>query len=314
MSSDAITVFFAYSHKDEALRDELAKHLEALKYSGDITSWYDRKILPGDEWEKKIKESLNSAQIILLLISSDFIASRYCRDIEITGAMERHEAGEACVIPVILRDCLWTETPFGKLQALPKDAAPVMDTERWATKDKAFKDIVLGIKKAAGEIRKSLKYHDIAEFDRYKSEDPSASYPHYSIQNSRFTFFLKKTWILQILVIAVWLVASSSLSNINLREFLTILFISGSSAGIISGMIEGVALKILRPASRTEEIYLKYPLIGLCAGVTGWTTIGVVLETKYMNNGNEHWIGLTSGLITVLVSGLGYSRHIKKNH
>lgn len=99
MTGAAVTVFFSYSHKDEALRDELASHLEILKWNDDITEWHDRKILPGDEWDREIKDSLASAQIILLLISADFIASRYCRDIEITRAMERHEAREACVIP-----------------------------------------------------------------------------------------------------------------------------------------------------------------------------------------------------------------------
>ena len=74
MSSDAVTVFFSYSHEDEALRDKLAKHLESLKWSGDISAWYDRQILPGGEWDRDIKDNLNSAQIILLLISSGFMA------------------------------------------------------------------------------------------------------------------------------------------------------------------------------------------------------------------------------------------------
>ncbi|NJN24344.1 MAG: toll/interleukin-1 receptor domain-containing protein, partial [Acaryochloridaceae cyanobacterium RL_2_7] len=132
------TVFFSYSHKDELLRDELANHLESVKYSGDITDWHDRQILPGDEWDREIKDNLNRANIILLLISSDFIASSYCRDIEIERAVTRHEAGDAWVIPIILRHCLWSSMPFGKLQALPKNAAPVTDTQVWGTKDQVL--------------------------------------------------------------------------------------------------------------------------------------------------------------------------------
>ncbi|MEO1396481.1 MAG: GUN4 domain-containing protein [Cyanobacteria bacterium J06634_5] len=149
MTSTAVTVFFSYSHKDEALRNELANHLNGLKLSGVITDWHDRKLLPGDEWDRQIKDNLNSAQIILLLVSSDFIGSRYCGDVEIKRAMERHEAGEARVIPVILRRCLWHRTPFGKLQALPKNGAPVVDVSAWPTQDDAFCDVAEGIYQAA---------------------------------------------------------------------------------------------------------------------------------------------------------------------
>ena len=168
MPSDAVTVFFSYSHKDEALRDELAKHLEILKWSGEISAWHDRQILPGDEWDREIKDNLNSAQIILLLVSSDFIASSYCRDIEIKRVIERHEAEEACVIPVILRRCMWTSAPFGKLQALPKNAAPVADTNIWPTLDDAFTNIAEGIKKAADDIRQKLKVVKQAKLSQYE--------------------------------------------------------------------------------------------------------------------------------------------------
>jgi len=103
MSSQAVTVFFSYSHKDKALRDELAKHLEALKFSGIITDWHDGEILPGDEWDREIQKNLDSAQIILLLVSSDFIGSRYCQEVEIAKAMARHEAGD---VRSLIFECL----------------------------------------------------------------------------------------------------------------------------------------------------------------------------------------------------------------
>ncbi|HIK45482.1 MAG TPA: toll/interleukin-1 receptor domain-containing protein [Leptolyngbyaceae cyanobacterium M65_K2018_010] len=155
MTADAITVFFSYSHKDEALRDELAKHLKILEKQGVIASWHDRRILPGDEWDHEIKDSLKSAHIILLLISSDFIASNYCWDIEITHAMERHKAGEARVIPIILRPCLWQPAPvgtmkLGQLQALPKNATPITE---WPNQDAAYTNVAEELYKTVQEIQ-----------------------------------------------------------------------------------------------------------------------------------------------------------------
>lgn len=156
MSIDAITVFFSYSHKDEELRDELAKQLRTLERNGVISGWHDRKILPGDEWDRQIKDNLNSAQIILLLVSADFIDSDYCHDVEIARAMERHKADEARVIPVILRPCLWNITPLGELQALPKNAAPVTDTRIWPNQDAAFFDIAKGICDAVSSFTQQI--------------------------------------------------------------------------------------------------------------------------------------------------------------
>ena len=99
----ALEVFYSYSHKDEALRDELEKHLALLKRQGLITNWHDRRIGAGDEWRDQIDAHARSAQIILLLISADFLASDYCYDVEMKLALERHAAHEAVVIPIILR-------------------------------------------------------------------------------------------------------------------------------------------------------------------------------------------------------------------
>ncbi|MDF5735144.1 MULTISPECIES: GUN4 domain-containing protein [unclassified Nostoc] len=148
-----LKLFFSYSHKDEALRDELAKHLRTLIREGVISSWHDHKILPGEEWDHQINDNLNTADIILLLVSSDFIDSDYCWDVEVKKAIERHDAGEACVIPVILRSVEWKRTPFAKLQALPKNAEPVV-SRNWHNQDDAFTDIHRGIRKAADNLNK----------------------------------------------------------------------------------------------------------------------------------------------------------------
>lgn len=146
-----IEVFFSYSHKDEGLRDKLVNHLSILKRKNIICDWYDRDITAGTEWEGQIDEHLESSQVILLLISADFLASDYCYDIELKRAMKRHESGEARVIPIILRDVDWKGADFGKLQALPKNAKPVTS---WNNEDEAFTDVAKGIRKAVDELKK----------------------------------------------------------------------------------------------------------------------------------------------------------------
>jgi hypothetical protein len=146
---EALKLFFSYSHTDEALRNELGNHLKILEYQKLISGWHDRKILPGEEWDGQINSNLATADIILLLISADFIASRYCWETEIQQAMQLHEAGQACVIPVILREANWTRAPFGKLQALPKNATAVTSSPN---RDAAFKFVAEEIEKTATAI------------------------------------------------------------------------------------------------------------------------------------------------------------------
>lgn len=142
-------VFFSYSHRDEALRDELEKHLSILQRQGFIEAWHDRRITAGDELSREIDRNLETADVILLLVSADFLASDYCYDIEMKRAMERHEAREARVIPVILRPCDWLDTPFGKLLATPPNGKAVT---RFPTLDDAFVLVVADIKKALRQM------------------------------------------------------------------------------------------------------------------------------------------------------------------
>jgi TIR domain len=143
------SVFFSYNHKDEALRDQLESHLALLKNRGLIDAWYDRRIVAGDEVDGAIFGKLETADIILLLVSSDFISSPYCYSREMMRAMERHEAGEARVIPVILRHCVWHEAPFGKLMAAPRDGKPITS---WPDRDEALADVAKEIAKAVEAI------------------------------------------------------------------------------------------------------------------------------------------------------------------
>ena len=107
------------------------------------------QISGGQEWQGKINEHLNSAPIILLLVSSDFIASDYCYNVEMQRAIERHKTGEARVIPIILRPVSWEKSLFGQLQGFPKNVKPVTT---WENQDEAFKDIVEGINRVVEEL------------------------------------------------------------------------------------------------------------------------------------------------------------------
>jgi tetratricopeptide (TPR) repeat protein len=151
MEDESLQLFFSYSHHDEALREELGKHLSP--FTGDdgiIAGWHDRKLLPGDEWGHQIHDHLETADIILLLISADFVSSRYCKDMEVRTALERHAAGAARVIPILLRAVDWAEAPFSKLQALPKNGKPITS---WADRDEAFVEVAQGIREVAENLR-----------------------------------------------------------------------------------------------------------------------------------------------------------------
>ncbi len=143
-------LFISYSHDDEVLRRELDKHLAMLRREGVIRIWHDREIGAGEEWRGQIDDELETAHLILLLISASFIHSDYCFDIETNRALERHGRGEARVIPVIGRTCDWRTAPFAELQALPTNGKPVT---RWEDRDEAWTEVAKGLRHAIGEIQ-----------------------------------------------------------------------------------------------------------------------------------------------------------------
>ena len=145
-----VRLFYSYAHKDEALRNDLETHLKILERRNLIAPWHDRRIVAGEEWEGEIDANLERADIILLLVSADFIASNYCWNKEFKRALERHEAGEATVVPVIVRDVNWHGGPFAKLQALPKDARAVME---WPSQDAAWRNVSEGIERLLKKVR-----------------------------------------------------------------------------------------------------------------------------------------------------------------
>src|SRR5258708_29265334 len=149
-SSSGINIFYCYADKDEPLRDEFEKHLSSLRRQGYITEWHDRCIVPGTDWTAKIDSRLMRASVILLLVSPDFLASDYVYSVEMKQTLERHKAGKARVIPIILRPVDWSNAPFARLQALPREGKPVT---KWEDKDAAFLEVSKGIRRVIEELR-----------------------------------------------------------------------------------------------------------------------------------------------------------------
>lgn len=144
-----IEVFFSYSHKDEELRNDLEEHLALMKRQGIVATWHDRRITPGAEWSDEIDSRLESSRLILLLVSSSFLASDYCYGKEMSLALERHFRGEVLVIPVIVRPVDWRSAPFARIQGLPLDGKPVTS---WANRDEAWTDVAQGVRRAIAEF------------------------------------------------------------------------------------------------------------------------------------------------------------------
>ncbi|MEO0771068.1 MAG: NB-ARC domain-containing protein, partial [Cyanobacteria bacterium J06649_4] len=138
-------VFISYAHEDEALKDELMVHLAPLKRQGKVRSWQDWAIESGVNWDTEIVQQLSTAEIILLLISPDFLASDSCYSVEMQQAVQHHDEGTTCIIPIILKPVNWSATPFRKLQPLPEDARPITS---WNDQDNAWLNVVEGIRRA----------------------------------------------------------------------------------------------------------------------------------------------------------------------
>jgi DNA-binding transcriptional ArsR family regulator len=144
-------IFFCYSHKDEGLRDELEKHLKMMERQGLIINWHDRRIVPGKNWSNTIDANLENSDIVLPLLSPDFLASDYCMEVEMKRAIELHNHGQLRIVPILMRICDWQNSEFGKFQGLPMDMKPVKSSE-WFSEDEAFYTIVHGLKDVINEF------------------------------------------------------------------------------------------------------------------------------------------------------------------
>ncbi len=154
-----VTILLCYAHQDERMVSQLKNHLSLLEHNGLIALWDYGNISPGAEWEQEIDKHLDEAQIILLLISSSFLASKYCYSVEMQRAIGRHERKEARVIPIILRPVHWNKPPIDKLQVLPDRAKPI---STWTHRDEGFENVADGIVKV------------IAQWNAHSLSDPIA--------------------------------------------------------------------------------------------------------------------------------------------
>ena len=157
-----VEIFCYYAREDRSLLVDLKKHLKLWERQGLITIWTDTDVTPGTDWKKEIVRHLNAAHIILLLVSPDFLASEYCDSTEMRSAMERYDRGEVRLIPIIARHCMWKETPFGKIQALPANAEPIV-SPKWQSQDEAFTSVVRGIRQVVEALTQSSQQRDIQD-------------------------------------------------------------------------------------------------------------------------------------------------------
>jgi hypothetical protein len=161
-----IKIFYSYSRKDQALREKLDQHLAPLKYAGLIVPWYDLLLEPGSDWKKDIGNQLDTADMILLLVSANFLSSEYCYSIELKQALERDSRQEACVIPVILEPCDWKHSwiPFSKLTALPNHETAITE---WENREAAFASVAQNIR---GKVTSLIQQRQTKEQERQRQE------------------------------------------------------------------------------------------------------------------------------------------------
>lgn len=146
-----IALFVSYSHKDEKWRAELEMDLEKMVEDGLIEAWHDGKILAGDQFDAEIRQNIDAAHIILLLVSRRFLGSKYIRNVEVPAALKRHEAGQAQVIPIILAPSAWKEF-FGEMKVLPKDGKPIV---KWKVRDDALLEVYESVRETVAKLAKT---------------------------------------------------------------------------------------------------------------------------------------------------------------
>ena len=181
-SMKAISIFLccAYdAYKDQKLLDELVKHLSSLKKQGRIFYWYGRMIGPGKETIHEIDYHLDTADIILLMVSPDFISSDYC-DNQVKRALERQRVGAVIIVPIILRPSNWKDTLFGMLQPLPAQGKPITT---WSNRDEALLDVTSGIRQIIDELAAptSIIEHQPSEEKQVIDESHPVRFPHVTL-------------------------------------------------------------------------------------------------------------------------------------
>lgn len=175
-----IKIFIAYSRQDHDLLTELRQHTKILERAHKIKIWHDGEIEAGHEWESEIKKALYSADIVLLLISKDFLASDYCYEKEMVEVLDLHRTRKIIVLPIILKPCAWKDAPFAKFQVLPLGGIPII-SPNWHSRDEPFLEIVEILKTKSAQIRLGLLL-----------EDPEKAFEHFVTRGD--DYFLDMDW------------------------------------------------------------------------------------------------------------------------
>jgi hypothetical protein len=147
-----LKLFLSYAHEDRDIVTELRKHLAPLRHEQIVTDWYDFELTPGHDWDREILSQLESSDLVLVVVSADFVASNYAYGRELGIALDLHDQERLRVLPVIGRNCRWQNLPFARLQVLPEGAVAISS---WENRDDAFVSVVLGVERVAREILSS---------------------------------------------------------------------------------------------------------------------------------------------------------------
>jgi hypothetical protein len=157
-----IKIFLSYAHEDESFKNDLHKHFAPLRDNGQVSTWHDEKILPGEDWDEVIIKNLRAANVIIMLFSPDFFDSKYIQKTELSIAVERHNKGKALAIGVIVRDSAWQHTAMSKFQVLPKNAKSIAEAPK-AKRDKIYTQVVNDVMVAANAFQQSTVAEPVIE-------------------------------------------------------------------------------------------------------------------------------------------------------
>lgn len=183
-----VKIFISYAHKDQGYLEELTTHFSLLRREGLIADWSDRKIVAGQDWERQIDSNLELADLIIFLVSPDFIASDYCYGKELVYALEKHDIGKGMVLPIIIRPCEWHAAPFSRIQALPKEGLPI---SKWEDRDDAWLDTIrqirIVIEQIAGKNESRLQVRELKSINECLYQVVENIEQVYALENKEFS-------------------------------------------------------------------------------------------------------------------------------
>jgi internalin A len=156
----SLSLFISYSHEDERFRDELRGALTAYERMGQLTIWDDTKIVPGQKWEPELLGKLEQAEIIVLLLSNDFISSDYCYLKEMAIARERDKAGVCAIVPIVVRACQYTKLELGDIQAILPGGKPI---KQHKDRDAAWLEVTKQLDRVIPSVYKIRTEYDISD-------------------------------------------------------------------------------------------------------------------------------------------------------